>query len=139
MPRMNRRTLLTSLAALGLVAATPEPVRRFWALDQTMVPKRISLWDAIDPIEPPEGWWVSQRFDAGMVAPHQYADAYWLIERPNYEFARIPAVMEDGMWTYRGEDGEIVHSLSATVIPSTATFTFTNVWVNDPPETRVIL
>ena len=34
---MNRRHLLQSLATLGLVAATPEPVRRFWTLDQTMV------------------------------------------------------------------------------------------------------
>ena len=35
---LSRRHLLQSIAALGLVAATPEPVRRFWALDQTMVP-----------------------------------------------------------------------------------------------------
>lgn len=27
---MKRRQLLSSLAALGLVAATPEPVRRYW-------------------------------------------------------------------------------------------------------------
>lgn len=27
---MNRRQLLSSLAAIGLVAATPEPVRRYW-------------------------------------------------------------------------------------------------------------
>ena len=35
--RLSRRELLASLAALGLVAATPDPVRRYWALDRTMV------------------------------------------------------------------------------------------------------
>ena len=32
---MNRRDLFKRLAAIGIMAATPEPVRRFWQLDQT--------------------------------------------------------------------------------------------------------
>jgi len=31
---VHRRDLLKRVAALGLVAATPEPVRRFWALGE---------------------------------------------------------------------------------------------------------
>jgi hypothetical protein len=52
---MNRRTLLTSLAALGLVAATPEPVRRVWALDQTMVPD--PMRGLVYPDEGDRFWW----------------------------------------------------------------------------------
>jgi hypothetical protein len=55
MPRMNRRQLLSSLAALGLVAATPEPVRRVWALDQTMVP------DTVGMVYPAE--WATKRYE----------------------------------------------------------------------------
>ena len=35
---MNRRDLFKRLAAAGLVLAAPEAVRRYWQLDQTMVP-----------------------------------------------------------------------------------------------------
>ena len=35
--QVNRRTLLSQLAAVGLVLATPEPVRRFWQLDRDLM------------------------------------------------------------------------------------------------------
>jgi hypothetical protein len=55
---MNRRHLLQSLATLGLVAATPEPVRRYWALDRTMVPDTVGL------VYPSA--WSTERYDASM-------------------------------------------------------------------------
>ena len=33
---MNRRELFKRLAALGMLAAVPEPLQRYWQLDQTM-------------------------------------------------------------------------------------------------------
>ena len=70
---MNRRHLLQSLAALGLVVATPEPVRRFWALDQTMVARDAVVWANGWPVFWAHGWHRrgdfvdSPHYDASMV------------------------------------------------------------------------
>ena len=63
---MNRRELFKRLVAVGLIAAVPEPLKRYWQLDQTMV------GNPTDVVESNAEWFLeTERFFASPIVPRR--------------------------------------------------------------------
>lgn len=63
---MNRRDLFKRIAAIGMIAAVPEAIQRYWQLDQTMIPSSESREVGRFTGRPSDHVWDPDRWDSGI-------------------------------------------------------------------------
>ena len=98
---MNRRDLFKRLAAIGIVAAVPESLQRYWQLDQTMTSGPRVEMESMGLIvaPPPRNWTVVMT-----VSPHGGVDAEGMVIGNNvFTRRRDLETVDDPRWFYSRE------------------------------------